>query len=284
MVAIHFEHKLDAGILTIARINSEIDPGESTPVDMIQFRFECGATGAWFDADMDRRKLTKLCNILGEDEELSETMGEPPSIASSDQNTITATFMATGKKRKYPVIIFLTKRTHVNDIVELCTENDEMRSHIGELNECIVKKDQYIRDLLNHIRKLKEHYNCINQSDPPQYEPRKVEITQEVKIIFDMINGHNVLTHWTGDIWTNMIIDRILAEECKVGINNIRNENNHSLLYVVRLKCEEYRNLWERVPRAQYFGDMNDEKRREYNILMQDWGAIETKLVRLGCK
>lgn len=85
MVAIHIEHKLDAGILTISQLKrptaqceTEDDPRQC--VDTFQFRFECGSTGAWFDADLDYDDFIDMCPILGEFDELLETLNEPPTL------------------------------------------------------------------------------------------------------------------------------------------------------------------------------------------------------------
>lgn len=159
MIAIHVEHKLDAGILTISRVKMEIAPdetdGDPKSAEVIQFRFECGATGAWFDADMDRDELTKLCPILGVDDELVETLNEPPNITIANQNGITITFNVAGRKQTYLVPIFLTRRTYAadkQDVMELRAENAVLRRKVASLEERV----ECLEDASN------EHQNSIS--------------------------------------------------------------------------------------------------------------------------
>lgn len=151
MVAIHIEHKLDAGILTISRVRKEIAPnetdGDPESAEVIQFRFECGATGAWFDADMDRDELTKLCPILGVDDELVETLNEPPDITASE-NRIVATFNVVGRKQAYRVQLFLTRRTYAadkQDVMELRAENTVLRRKVDDQERRIVQLEKYCK-------------------------------------------------------------------------------------------------------------------------------------------
>lgn len=145
MVAIYIEHKLDAGILTIARVRiegSSDGTDDPQPAEVIQFRFECGATGAWFDADKTRDEISKMCSILGEDDELAEMLNIPPDVpaSASGQNEITATFAAAGRKKSYPVPVVMTRRTYAadkQDIMELRAENAVLRRKVASLEDRI---------------------------------------------------------------------------------------------------------------------------------------------------
>lgn len=150
MLFIHYKHALPSGILIIDSVLATSRDVKVEQVDMpdgpdisnqqvndpgIRLKFECGLTGARFDAEYTHSQLCAICPLFTMDDELSDTLSEIPVVLPQSDDTVTIRFIVAGKKKTYNVDLKLAPGKYMlsrDEIMKLCAENAILRKSLAE--------------------------------------------------------------------------------------------------------------------------------------------------------
>jgi hypothetical protein len=197
MMFIHYTHELPLGVLIIDSIlvparnaDDYVDlpdtvngpdipdkhTNESVNTLTIRIKFECGSTGARFDAEYTHTQLCALCPLFTMNDELSDTLSEIPTVIPRSDNEIIIRYIVAGKKKTYNVDLKLAPSKYLlnrDEIMKLCAENVTLRKavdarkvqesaelkagneRLDQLGEEIFKYDTCIAIAIQKYEKLK---------------------------------------------------------------------------------------------------------------------------------